>query len=322
MRIFMAGAISGNLSPMWRNIWLKIKSGVIPNTEEELRRFIYEGIPCGNGPMGISHSDIRGGIPNNENISCTRSEQERAVRLGGSCLSRGGGIPNWKPYILESFYYADKDEIQKLMPYFGDFLLDSGAFTFMSNTKTHVDWNDYLERYADFINTYNIDKFFELDIDSVVGYENVLRLRKKLEALTNKQCIPVWHTTRGKREFLKMCDEYPYVAIGGIVSKEIKPSQYQYFPYFINEAHKRGAKIHGLGFTNLTGLKKYHFDSVDSTAWTAGNRFGCVYRFNGETMVKSNKPLGSRVPKEKVRELAVNNFVEWCKFQKYAEVHL
>lgn len=237
-------------------------------------------------------------------------------------LVGGGGIPNWKPYILESFYYADKDEIQKLMPYFGDFLLDSGAFTFMSNTKTHVDWNDYLERYADFINTYNIDKFFELDIDSVVGYENVLKLRKKLEALTNKQCIPVWHTTRGKREFLKMCDEYPYVAIGGIVSREIKPTQYKYFPYFINEAHKRGAKIHGLGFTNLEGLKKYHFDSVDSTAWTAGNRFGCVYRFNGETMVKSDKPLGTRVPKEKVRELAVNNFVEWCKFQKYAEVHL
>ena len=234
----------------------------------------------------------------------------------------GGGIPNWKPYILESFYYADKDEIQKLMPYFGDFLLDSGAFTFMQNSKTHVNWNDYLERYADFINEYNIEKFFELDIDSVVGYDNVLKLRDKLETLTGKRCIPVWHLSRGKEEFLRMCDEYPYVAIGGIVSKEIKQTQYKYFPYFISEAHKRGAKIHGLGFTNLEGMRTYHFDSVDSTAWTTGNRFGHVYKFDGKTITKQNKPDGTRMPKEKSRELAVNNFIEWCRFQQYAEGNL
>ena len=57
----------------------------------------------------------------------------------------------------------------------------------------------------EFINTYKIDKFFELDIDSVVGYEEVLKLRKKLEHLTEKQCIPVWHTSRGKEDFLKTC---------------------------------------------------------------------------------------------------------------------
>lgn len=208
------------------------------------------------------------------------------------------------------------------MPYFGDFLLDSGAFTFMQNTKSHVDWNDYLEQYADFIKTYNIDKFFELDIDSVIGYENVLKLRKRLETMTGKQCIPVWHLSRGKEEFLKMCDEYPYVSIGGIVSGEIKREQYKHFPWFINQAHKHNAKIHGLGFTNLEGLKKYHFDSVDSTAWTTGNRFGHIYRFNGKTITKVNKPDGTRVPKEKSRELAVNNFIEWCKFQQYAETHL
>lgn len=237
-------------------------------------------------------------------------------------LIGGGGIPNWKPYILESFYYADKDEIQKLMPYFGDFLLDSGAFTFMENSKIRADWDEYVERYADFIKSYRVDKFFELDIDSVVGYKEVLRLRNKLERLTGKRCIPVWHLSRGKNEFLKMCDEYSYVAIGGIVSGEIKSNQYKHFTWLINEAHKRNAKIHGLGFTNLEGLKKYHFDSVDSTAWTTGNRFGHIYKFNGKAITKVNKPEGTRVPKEKVRELAVNNFVEWCKFQQYAEIHL
>lgn len=236
------------------------------------------------------------------------------------------GVSNWKPYILESFYYAYKDGLEELIPVFGDFLLDSGAFTFMQNSKKHVDWNEYLEQYAEFINTHNVDKFFELDIDSVVGYDNVIELRGKLERLTGKQSIPVWHISRGKDEFLKMCEEYPYVALGGIVGAGKGSKTYKRyhtaFPWFIQEAHKRNAKIHGLGFTSLQGITKYHFDSVDSTAWTTGNRFGYAYAFDGKTMTKTDSPAGTRCPKEKVRELAVNNFIEWCKFQKYAEIHL
>lgn len=226
------------------------------------------------------------------------------------------GFPNWKPYILESFYYADKDEIQKLMPYFGDFLLDSGAFTFMQNSKTHLNWNDYLERYADFINEYNIEKFFELDIDSVVGYDNVLKLRYKLETLTGKRCIPVWHINRGKEEYIRMCQEYDYVSIGSNSQND------KYMPWFIKVAHQNNAKVHGLGYTKMTMLNKMHFDSVDSTAWTTGNRFGHAYLFKGNTLVKIDKPVGTRIPKEKSRELAVNNFIEWCKFQQWAEEHL
>lgn len=152
-----------------------------------------------------------------------------------------------KPYILESFYYVNEDT-ERLLPYFGDFLLDSGAFTFMTNAKSHIDWNSYIERYAEFIKRNNIDKFFELDIDSVVGYDKVKEFRKKLELLTGKQCIPVWHKSRGIKEWINMCDEYDYVAIGGIVSKEIIEEQYKAFPAMISETHRRGAKVHGLGF--------------------------------------------------------------------------
>lgn len=232
----------------------------------------------------------------------------------------GGGFDLDNVKILESFYYVDEWTI-KLLPYFGDFLLDSGAFTFMiNNKKGNIDWLDYINRYAKFIKDYNIDKFFELDIDSLVGYEKVLEYRKILEKKTGKKCIPVWHKSRGKEEFIKMCKEYDYVAIGEIVSKEIIPAEYKYFTWFINTAHKYGTKIHGLGFTNLEGLKKYHFDSVDSTSWTTGNRFGAVYKFNGTTMEKVNKPDGCRLSDSK--KTAVHNFNEWVKFQRYAEHNL
>lgn len=222
--------------------------------------------------------------------------------------------------ILESYYYAD-EWTEKTIPLLKDFLLDSGAFTFMSNAKKgNIDWKKYIDGYVDFINRNSVKHFFELDIDCIVGYENVLKIRQYIEEKTGKKCIPVWHKSRGKEEFLKMCDEYDYVAIGGIVSKEITQNEYPYFTWFINEAHKRGAKIHGLGFTNLKGLEKYKFDSVDSTSWTTGNRFGSVYFFNGKTVVKYDKKQGQRLADSKA--VAVHNFNEWVKFQKYAEKNL
>lgn len=235
----------------------------------------------------------------------------------------GGGydatIQEYRPYILESFYYADEDT-ERLLPYFGDFLLDSGAFTFMSGNGTGTNWNDYIERYADFINRNKVKKYFELDIDSVVGYDKVKQFRKQLEKLTGKPSIPVWHLSRGLEEYKRMCDEYDYVAIGGIVSGEIRKEKYNAFPALISEAHKRGAKVHGLGFTALDWLKICHFDSVDSTAWTTGNRFGFCYLFDGKTMQKKDAPKGHRLWDS--RKVALNNYIEWLKFQKYADKHL
>lgn len=228
-------------------------------------------------------------------------------------------VKKYRPYILESFYYADADT-ERLLPCFGDFLLDSGAFTFMQGKGGSPNWDEYVARYADFINRNHISKYFELDIDSVVGYERVKEIRVTLEKLTCKQSIPVWHLSRGIEDFKRMCDEYDYVAIGGIVSGEIKPDKYAALPALITEAHKRKAKIHGLGFTALDWLKKCHFDSVDSTAWTTGNRFGYLYYFDGKTMRKKDAPKGHRLGDS--RAAALNNYVEWLKFQKYADLHL
>lgn len=234
-------------------------------------------------------------------------------------------IEEHRPYILESFYYVNEN-IEKLIPYFGDFLLDSGAFTFMGgfsfteNADKKVKWEEYIEKYADFINRNNIEKFFELDIDSVVGYDKVKEYREMLEKLTNKQTIPVWHSTRGIDDFKRMCDEYPYVALGGIVGGEWKKQAEKYIPWFIKEAHKRKAKIHGLGFTKFEKLKDFHFDSVDSTAWTTGNRFGFIYQFKNGKMNKIQVPKGKRLGDAK--KVALNNYTEWIKFQRWADANL
>lgn len=301
MIVFMAGGVSGNCFPFWRELISAEKADKIDIylAGTQGRRWVVDDLIAAESLWGM---DIWHGKEN--------GIYDQKLRDSDSVIQLA---------ILESFYYAD-EWTEWVIPRISDFMLDSGAFTFMENSKKSVDWEEYLQSYIDFINRNDVRLFFELDIDSIVGYEEVLKLRHKLEEGTGKKCIPVWHVSRGYDEFLHMCDEYDYVAIGGIVSGEITRRQYAAFPAMIREAHKRGAKIHGLGFTNLKLLKTCHFDSVDSTAWTTGNRFGSVYQFNGETMVKHNKPDNTRL--HKPREAAINNFNEWVKFQDYARTHL
>lgn len=221
-------------------------------------------------------------------------------------------------YVLESFYYIREWQI----PIIKDadlFLLDSGAFTFMNNFKKEVNWKDYIDKYADFIIKNNIEYFFELDIDAVVGYEKVKEYTKYLENKVGRKCIPVWHKNRGLEEWERITKEYDYVAIGGIVTKEIKPNEYKYFSPLLKIAKENNCKVHALGFTSLKGLERYKFYSVDSTSWASGGRFGQIYLFNGKALVQ--KSFNNKRIKD-YKEADKFNLKEWIKFQKYADIYL
>lgn len=226
--------------------------------------------------------------------------------------------------ILESFFSIREWQIP-LIPKFKNFMLDSGAFTFRHNNKKTINWEEYTLNYAKFIKKYDIKHYFEMDIDNIVGYSKVLKLRSILENETQRKCIPVWHINRGKNDFVDMCEKYDYVAIGGIAGGVLtKRELIKHFPWFIDVAHKNGTKIHGLGFTNVSQLFIYHFDSVDSTTWLNAVRFGELHQFDGNKIVKH----GSVIKEKKCRRLlntqdvVLHNFNEWNKFNKYAELYL
>lgn len=315
MEVYLAGGINGNCKPQFTEVAKLAKGEIdmdlylagVQSRNWCVDEYVQQDKEMRNKDMEVYLAGAGAGA----------TEKGRFIMQNGNGLL-GVGDKTIDLAILESFYYAD-EYTEAIIPKLKKFLLDSGAFTFFTSGK-RVNWSEYLHKYIAFINRNKVEHFFELDIDSLVGYANVLEFRKTLETSTGKKCIPVWHKSRGKEEFLKMCDEYSYVAIGGIVSKEITPQEYKYFPWFIKEAHNRGAKIHGLGFTNLEGLKKYKFDSVDSTSWTTGNRFGAIYTFNGTTIEKKDRPEGKRL--KDARASAIRNFNEWVKFQKYAEKNL
>lgn len=185
----------------------------------------------------------------------------------------------------------------------------------MSNSKKAVDWNEYVDRYIDFVNTNDVKYFFELDIDAVVGYERVKELRRRLETGTGKKCIPVWHKSRGIEEFKKIVNDYDYVAIGGIVTKEITRDEYPLLKKLCAYAKQNGTRVHGLGFTELN-IAEYGFYSCDSTTWNMISRFGKIYRFTGERIVVAT-PKGKKIDKSKYIEGEVYNIKEWIKYQNY-----
>lgn len=246
------------------------------------------------------------------------------------CLAGISAFPDLEPnireckYQLESFFFFE--DWQKSYIHDLDlFLLDSGAFSFMNGVKdrTHkMDWDAYLTKYINFINENEIDYFFELDVDSVIGYDKVLNLTHRLEEETKKQCIPVFHKSRGLAEWERMCNEYDYVAIGTIYEYN---TSVPVLKKLVNYANKCGTKVHGLGFTHREQLPHVHFYSVDSTSWI-GSRFGHLYNWDtvNQKLVRycSRESFDKKMRLKDYKDANIHNFYEWCKYQKWCDIYL
>ena len=223
-------------------------------------------------------------------------------------------------YVLETFFSGEKACLKVLQKVGTEnFLLDSGAFSFMSGAECSKEIiEQYCDRYIKFIKENNIKYFFELDVDTIFGIEFVEKLRKKIERETGKKPIPVWHKGRGVEYWKKMCDEYDYVAIGGLVF-HVKKSEYELIKKMVLYARQRGVKVHGLGFTKTDKLKDYKFYSVDSTSWKMSAIRGQQFQFfDGEKIIQ--RPLQKPDNKKAdLKQMAIHNANEWVKYQRYMD---
>lgn len=222
------------------------------------------------------------------------------------------------PYGLQSYFYVQGERnvefVNWLKPKVGQLIIDSGAFSYMNalkngkNTK-EPDWNSYIDSYCEFINTYKFDKFMELDLGVLMPYSDVLDIRKKIETKTGKQVIPVWHEYLGLPEFQNMLKEYHYVAVGGIVTKEIVTS----VDYLCDLAHDHGNVIHGLGYTPVKRIVEHSlpFDTVDSSAWTSGARFGGSYEYTKDEVIRNKRHIQPYAPHGQAVNVLYNDYLIW-----------
>lgn len=245
--------------------------------------------------------------------------------VGGSMILHFAGIESQQklinkykpPHVLFSFASANEACTSYISsPHCKGYLLDSGAFSFLQGKK-HVDFDRYVDEYIDFINALKVDHFFEMDIDKIVGLPKVEEFRRRIESRTGKQPIPVFHRERGKEYFMDMCKHYPYVAIGGMTMGAIRNQYNKVLPWFIETAHEYGAKIHGLGFTDFGHVERCRFDTVDSTSWIVGGKFGNIYEIrDGYPKQKTLRKAGHKCNGEAINEY---NLKLWLEYSKYLE---
>lgn len=243
-----------------------------------------------------------------------------SLSSGMSIKLRDATIVKHQPrYLLETFFNGAKDCDRALQAVGVDhFLLDSGAFSYLNGTHSTLEqMEDYIARYIGYIKSRGVKYFFEIDVDKLFGIRQVENWRHRIERETGLPCIPVWHKQRGVDYWIRMCREYGYIAIGGLVL-DMRTQEFESVRKLVAFAHDRGNRVHGLGFTKTIELPHYKFFSVDSSSWCVGAAWGQqLYTFrDGWMQYRYIKQEGRRANIEKI---IAHNFGEWVKYQKFAD---
>jgi len=183
--------------------------------------------------------------------------------------------------ILESFYAIGRRELKIDKDYCKSFFLDSGAFSAWSQKKSiNLDnYITYLKKNKDKINYYaNLDEIGNAE----KSQQNLERMEKE-----GLKPIPVYHYGENIEVFKKMCDKYPFIALGGMVpisTQNLIPWLNEVFAYICEKDGSTKIKIHGFGMTTFNLLTKYPWYSVDSVSPIMTAAMGGLYTEDGKTI--------------------------------------
>ncbi|CAB4135793.1 hypothetical protein UFOVP286_59 [uncultured Caudovirales phage] len=224
-------------------------------------------------------------------------------------------------YRLLSYHSFPKMLLPVIHKY-KDFILDSGIFTYLNLDKykkqaSSIDWQKYLVDYSNFVRENRIKNYVELDLDNVIGLQEVERLRQELEKRVGWKTMPVWHINRGYDKWLEICRNYDYICFGSFLTDNLSQNKYRTINKFISDASKCNYKVHGLGMTSMKWLQILKFYSVDSSSWLAGVRYGTVPYFDGKIIKTIKKPTNHQIKDSK--KLARHCMYEWIKYSKYMD---
>jgi hypothetical protein len=162
--------------------------------------------------------------------------------------------------------------------------MDSGAFTLFKGDVTYEGIEKYAYDYAEFLLEMKpyISAAVELDLYEIesVGLRSH-EIRERILVPTGVDIIPVYHgdlipiNKQTRQDFCDFCDSSRYVGIASALWKKGASN----LAGLVTEAAKRKVMVHGFGITRQDFIRNSRFFTVDSTAWTNGQRFGTHYIF-------------------------------------------
>ncbi len=220
-----------------------------------------------------------------------------------------------------TFNKKSKEEILSVLkPIKGSrVMIDSGAHTFQQ-TKHNIDFDKFVKEYADFLCEYGeyITSYVQLDIEGKVGLKKVEEWDDYLYKRTGRKPISVWHRGRGWDYYKNyMCKNYDYVGFSAFVFQGELEVPDKFVDLFCKTAHDNGCMIHGFAYTKAD-LCTRHFDSVDSSSWSSGGRFGSIHKFDLKKKAIVNDMSIRGYSGHHIR-IHKHNISEWVKYQKFAK---
>lgn len=227
---------------------------------------------------------------------------------------------------LISYWYRnslENDFWTVTYPHLDHLMIDSGAFTFLTNNPRSKgkdiygychDYCRWLEDKADYA-----DAYVELDLAKVYGWKAVTELRK-IFASYNLDPLYVYHIHNNEK-WEDLCRKHDYIAVG---SMDIKGDP-TFLRRLLETAQKHRTRVHLFGWTNLYLLTKYavyrSLYSVDSTSWLSVNKYGTFYWFeNGQMKAYKKEDIMKKWSKRTKWEYytgLVLSLHQWSKFAKH-----
>lgn len=203
--------------------------------------------------------------------------------------------------FLMSYHYIQKKklDVEKYKSLGVKFLIDSGAYTYMSNLDyqdwTIEQWEKHIERYLRWAerNKDIIYAIANLDLEMLVGVEQVRIWNEKyFEPFMLRTGIPVcfiWHTINGDEGWEYYCQRYPYIGFSWVSDTEGVDLDFNFGNKMLKIAEKYGAVCHGMGMTRTSLLPKLPFFTSDSTTWMVGVQYGEINFWENNKMRRLKK---------------------------------
>ncbi len=179
--------------------------------------------------------------------------------------------------LLSYHYYRDVDLFELFGKYFQepwpDVFLDSGAFSAHTQGATidigaYAEWVQHHERLATVY----------ANLDVIGDATGTARNQRELER-RGLRPLPVFHTGEPWSVLTDTAEEYPYIALGGMVGQKNKALLRAWIAKCFATVGER-AVFHGFGVTAWGIMRDFRWYSVDSSSWGAGFRFGTVSLFD------------------------------------------
>jgi hypothetical protein len=179
-----------------------------------------------------------------------------------------------QPNILISYHYFKTIDLDKLFGYFPrrpNVFADSGAYSAQSlgvpiNLGEYERW---IDRWRHWFDVY-------ANLDVIGDYEATSRNQQLMEE-HGYSPLPAFHIGEPFEVLDKLCDDYCYIGLGGMVGYGAAPLKWLIRCFRIA---KERSVFHGYGVNGVQPLKSLPFYSVDSSGWGAAFRYGRLTLFD------------------------------------------